>query len=139
SVVLMLLFMRLVDQQEVRFEAPWIIAMSLPTVYALGCAAVLFASEREDGTTDMLRIMAARPSRVFLGKVSFCLISTLGMSALLLAAALILTWGIRFQLRFEVDNLQHELRHQALVTATLALQILAWGTLFSAMCRKALT
>lgn len=140
AIVLMLLFLGPVDQQEVRFQAPWIIAMSLPAVYMLGCAAVLFASEREDGTIEMLQIMAARTNRVFLGKVSFCLVSTLAMCTFLLGVALILTWGIRFKLpAFEIDNLQHELLHQAQGTARIAIQIFAWGVLFSAICRKGLT
>ena len=87
---LMLMNMGLLDRQSGRIEAPWIIAQLLTAVYAMGCAAVLFASEREDGTTELLRIMAARTSRVFLGKVSFSLVSTLAMLIVLAAMAGIL-------------------------------------------------
>src|SRR4051794_15635228 len=99
SVVLMLLFLGFLSADDPeRFLALWTIAISLPAVYALGCSAVVFASEREDGTTEMLQIMAARPSRVYLGKVSFSLVSTLALSAFLLAVAWILTGGNSLQL-----------------------------------------
>ena len=134
GVVLMLLVMGLIDRQSDRIEALWVIAQLLSAVYALGCAAVLFASEREDGTTELLRIMAARTSRVFLGKVSFSLVSTVAMSILLLAAALILTWGSPVRL----PGVKDVIAHQLLPTAALTAQLLAWGFLFSALCRKAL-
>src|SRR5258708_1743751 len=81
SIGMMLLFLGLMDANDPqRSLAPWAIAVSLPAVYAMGCAAVLFAAEREDGTIEMLQIMAARTGRVFLGKVSFSFVSTLALS-----------------------------------------------------------
>src|SRR5690349_20365362 len=95
AIVLMLLFVWFISANDPeRLMAPWTIAVMLPAVYALGCAAVVFAAESEDGTLEMLQIMAARTSRVFWAKVSFSFLSTLAMTLVLMAAALILTWGM---------------------------------------------
>src|SRR5579863_3567681 len=137
SIVLMLLFKWFSSANDpVWFLAPWTIAISLPAVYALGCSAVIFATEREDGTLEMLQIMAARTSRIFWGKVSFSFASTLAMSLVLLAAALVLTWGTPFRFRpVEWD----EIRQQAHATLAMTVLFLAWGFLFSAIFKKALT
>ncbi|HEY2250563.1 MAG TPA: hypothetical protein VGH74_05865, partial [Planctomycetaceae bacterium] len=135
AVVLMLLFLSLLHVNDPeRIAAPWVIAVALPAVYALACAAVMFATESEDGTTEMLRIMAARTSRVFLGKVGFCLVSTASMWGVLLAAALLLTWGhdVRQADRNFFD-------HAVWAIAIMTVQFLAWGFLFSSLCKKALT
>jgi hypothetical protein len=134
SVVLMLLFIRF-SEDPTRYTAPWIIAIALPAVYAVGCAAVLFAAEREDGTTELLQIMAARTSRVFLGKVSFSFFSTVAMLAFLLAAA----WALNGGRPIQPPAAARDFGEQALGTASMTLQFLAWGFLISALCRKALT
>ncbi len=84
SVGLMLVLMWLLNAQQEWFAGHWAIAIIMPAFYALGSAATVFASEMEEGTTDLLRIMAARSGRVFYGKVGFSLISTLAMWACLL-------------------------------------------------------
>ena len=56
------------------------------------------------------------------------------MWGLLLAAALFLTWGHEVR-RTDQDFLDR----QALVVATMTAQLVAWGFLFSTLCRKALT
>ena len=141
GVAIMLLFLAVLDEPGGRFAAPWIVAICLTTVYALGCSAVVFASEREDGTDELLRIMAARTSRVFFGKVGFSLVSTFGMSAVLLAAAWLLTWGHPLPSGGAVSDWQSgdAFAHKALVMSMTAAQFLAWGLFFSAVCRKALT
>ena len=136
SIGLMLLFLGLLDANDSqRILAPWTIAVSLPAVYALGCAAVAFAAEREDGTIEMLQIMAARTSRVYWGKVSFSFVSTLAMLVLLLFVALILTLGNPIG----PPVVAAEFQEQALATLAMIVQFLAWGYFFSALCKKALT
>ena len=64
AVVLILLFLWLLDATDhERTAAPWIIAISLPAVYALGCTLVMFATEREDGTTGYCK-KSWQPARV---------------------------------------------------------------------------
>jgi ABC-type transport system involved in multi-copper enzyme maturation permease subunit len=128
---LMLLLMLLLDAFSGRFTAPWLIAVGLPALYALGCGAVLFASEQEEGTTEFLRIMAARTSRLFAAKVAFSFFSTAALAGLLLAAARLLTWG-------QALNLASGHGATALYSAWATISLLVWGILFSTVCRKVL-
>ena len=59
------------------------IAAAIPAFYALGSAAVTFASEHEDGTTEMLRALAPSPARLLGSKLAFSAISTVAMLSLL--------------------------------------------------------
>ncbi len=113
----------------------WFITLLMPTLYALGSAATVFASEKEEGTTDLLRIMAARPSRVFFGKAAFSLISTLAMWTCLLSAAWTLNWWYALPPLDAEASVVSRLLALAAVTG----QLLAWGFLYSALCKRALT
>jgi hypothetical protein len=130
AVTMMLLWMWLLDELNGRFAAPWAIALGMPALYALGSAAILFASEREEGTTDFLRIMAARPGRVFLGKVGFTIVSTLAICGTLLAAARILTWGLPDRFASDVN---------LAIAEWITLELLVWGFFFSTVCTRVLT
>ncbi len=130
AIAMMLLWMWLLDEFNGRFAVPWMIALAMPALYALGSAAIVFASEREEGTTDFLRILAARPDRVFLGKVGFTIVSTLAICGMLLAAARILTWGLAE--RFVSDT-------NMAIAVWITLELLVWGFLFSAICGRVLT
>ncbi len=135
SIGLMLILNWLSIDENGRAGATWSIAVALPALYALGSAAVVFASETEEGTTDLLRIMAARPSRVFFGKVGFSLVSTLAMWASLLVVARILNW------RYATPalGLHDEMTWRIVMTSIFAGQFLAWGFLFSILCGKVMT
>jgi hypothetical protein len=128
---LMLLLTFLLDVRSGRFGAPWVIAFGFPTLYALGCGAILFASEQEEQTTEFLRIMAARTSRLFAAKVAFSVISTLALAGLLLAAAQILTWGKHVELVYGSRN-------TALYCLWITASLLVWAIFFSTVCRKVL-
>ena len=128
---LMLLLVTLLDVRSGQFGACWLVALGLPSVYALGCAAVLFASEQEEGTTEFLRIMAARTSRLFAAKVAFGFVSTLAMAGVLRSAGRILTWG-------QPLNLASGNGATALYSVWVTVSLLAWGVLFSTVCRKVL-
>jgi hypothetical protein len=133
AIGLMFLFKWLLRGRD-GLDAPWVIALSLPLFFALGSSAVAFASEREEGTIDLLRILAARTSRVFLGKVAVSLAGTVAMWALLLAIAWIATWGQTYPAGTGIL-----LSRDGIMTAALTMQLLAWGFVFSLSCRKVLT
>jgi hypothetical protein len=135
GVALMLLVNALLGPTNGFSSEMWMIAISLPVIYVLGSAAVTLAAEREDGTLELLRNLAARPSGVFLGKFGFILISTLALLGFLLLTALGVTGGVPPHLVGRNENLLSD----GLATAMLAVQALAWGCLFSAICSKALT
>ncbi|MGQ0637606.1 MAG: ABC transporter permease [Planctomycetaceae bacterium] len=129
---LMLLTMGILDRAEDRATMIWGIAVSLGAFYALGSASVLFASEREEGTIELLRIMAARSSRVFIGKVGFCLASALLIVGLLVASAAGLTW-------YAAPSGQIYDPERARFAAWLTAGFLVWGIFCSAIFRKVLT
>ena len=131
GIALMLLCAAWLDASDIRTNGPWAIALAMPMFYALGCGAVLFASEEEEGTTELLRIMAARTSRLYVAKVGFSLVSTLALAGLLVAVAVILTLG-------HFDRLPLDFRDKALLSACVTPIPLVWGILFSALCRKVL-
>jgi hypothetical protein len=128
---LMLLLAVLLDASPGRFVIPWVIALGLPTLYALGCGAILFASEQEEGTAEFLRIMAVRTSCLFAAKIAFSVISTLTLAGLLVGAARIVTWGERV-------NLVYGNEHAALYSLWITISLLVWATFFSTVCRKVL-
>jgi hypothetical protein len=130
AVGLMLLILWLLAHEDERLDAVWGVALVLPLFYALGSAAVVFASETEEGTTDLLRIMPTRSSHVFLGKVAYSLVSTAALCLCLLVAAGLLTLG---QAIPKLD------RNVIWASAAFVMQTLSWGFVFSALCRKVLT
>lgn len=72
GVVLQLLFWLYLDQRE-RLIPAAVVAGFFPALFAIGCGAILFAGEKEDGTVDFLRALAASPARMFWGKLLFAL------------------------------------------------------------------
>jgi hypothetical protein len=75
--------------EHVITHAGWLfgLAMGIPAFYALGCGATLFAAEREEGTLEQLRVLAAPSWKVWWSKVGFSVASTAGLLALLLVLA----------------------------------------------------
>jgi len=73
-------------------HASWLFGVSivLPAFYALGCAVVLFGSEREEGTVEFLRALPASPDPLFAGKLIFGLAST----AVMPIPLLIIAWAL---------------------------------------------
>lgn len=134
AVGLMFLFIWLADVPSGKFTAPWVIAILLPGVFALGSSAVTFAAEKEEETVDLLRILAARVSRVFLGKIGTCLAGTVAMWGCLLIVARLMTWGEPMP----VMSAGISFWDQFLTGIAFTVQITAWGFLFSLLCRKVL-
>jgi ABC-type transport system involved in multi-copper enzyme maturation permease subunit len=107
-------------------------ASVLAACYALGCGAVLFASEREDGTYELIRRLPIAPWRTIAGKLSFAVISTLLLLLVLHLSAWVLankgpteSWG-------DVIG-----RRDGLIFLFL-LECLAWGLFFSLITGRVL-
>jgi ABC-type transport system involved in multi-copper enzyme maturation permease subunit len=61
-----------------------VIGVFLPLLHALGCGAISFAIEREDGTHDWLRRMSAPADSVFAGKLAVSQASILTLTGLVI-------------------------------------------------------
>lgn len=98
-------------------------ALVLTWIYAMGCGAVLFAAERENGTYDLQRALPVLSRQVFGAKVVFALVSTAALlGVLLLLAALLAGWT-----RPPAETLQMQWGMIGLAS----LEVLAWTILFS--------
>lgn len=96
-------------------------AVLMPTFYALGCGAIMYAMETEEGTYDLIRMLPASALRVFGGKLAFGLMSCLLLPLPLLVSAWLLA---RFDLP-DVSTLE------ILRWTTWLFGFLAWGLFFS--------
>lgn len=108
------------------------IALLFTALFALGASVILFAVEREEGTSDFLLGLPADPRGLFFPKVVVALTGLLALAATLAVTTtvLIAVFGIMRQL--EPDRLA------ALVSefGLNPLEILAWGILFSMLSRR---
>lgn len=92
-------------------------------IYAMGCGAVLFAAERENGTYDFQRALPVPSRQVFGVKVLFALLSTAALlGVLLVLAALVAGWTRPASETFQV---------QWGFIGFASLEVLAWTILFS--------
>lgn len=71
------------------------LALAFSALYAAGCGATLFATERETGTFEFQRAVPVSSLRLFSAKATFALLSTSSILAVLLAlAAWISRWDL---------------------------------------------
>jgi ABC-type transport system involved in multi-copper enzyme maturation permease subunit len=108
------------------------IAMGWTCLYAFAAGAAAFAGEREAGTLRLLDLLPASRRDVWTGKVSFAIVSTVGLASVLTALAATdgpphpgWTWSM-------ADD------EALLMLGTLISQALAWGLLCSSMSPSAL-
>ncbi|NLE37119.1 MAG: ABC transporter permease [Pirellulaceae bacterium] len=105
-------------------------AVLVPAMYALGCAAVIFAGEHESGTASLLRSLPVEPRRLLLGHVVFALASTLVMLGVTCAAFLVL----RRVMPIETGSLALTAGQLGILPA----ELFVWGLLFSLLLRRAI-
>lgn len=114
-------------------HATWLFGLALvyPAFYALGCAATLFAAEREEGTLEQLRLLAAPALKVWWSKLGFALASTVALLVVLL--------GLAFNLgRRQLPDAESHAYLWALWGVG-AVEFLAWGLFFSLLLKRPLT
>lgn len=92
-------------------------------LYAMGCGAVLFAAEHENGTYDFQRALPVSSQQVFAVKVVFGLLSTAVLMGVLLLLAAVLSGGIQPP--------AGEFQAQWGIIGFASLEVLAWTIFFS--------
>jgi hypothetical protein len=107
----------------------WGVAALVPALYALGCGATLFAVEREEETYDFLRSLPCTSAQLFIGKLTFAVVSSMALVlGLVLLAAIAVAW----------QPPRDGLEELAAVYGVGMVEVLVWGTLFSLLTHRAL-
>jgi len=116
-------------------DAIWLInlAMAVPAFYALGCAAVSFAGEREEQTHQFLRFLPVSPESLLEGKVLFAVVSTVAMVPGPLAFAWLIGAPVAPPL-----SLRGGLIEASIFWSIWAFGFLVWGVLFSLLAGRVL-
>lgn len=125
----LMLLARIILPEGGNLPSPFLIITLFPALFALGSGAMLFASEREEGTSEFLRILAVSPSRFFAAKVSFACIGV----AVMFGALLLIALGLGFTPvgSLEPTDVFNSLRF--------SLEFLTWALFLSAIVSKVLT
>ncbi|MBI2827253.1 MAG: hypothetical protein HYX69_21485 [Planctomycetia bacterium] len=116
-------------------EAFYYIALVMVTLYALGCAATVFAVEREDGTDEFLRAMPVRGTQLFLPKVTFAIGSTVALFATLMVLTTVVLAG---GLWTNVWLISTPPFAEMVPIGITAVEALAWGLFFSLRLKRPL-
>lgn len=106
------------------------IALGWASLFACAVGAAAFAGERETGTLALLDTFTVERRTLWLGKVTFGLMSSLALALVLLAAA-----GLGTQQR---DEALYPLGRLVFGFGSLMLETLAWSLLFSSFAGNAL-
>ncbi len=116
-------------------DVAWLfgLALGIPAFYALGCGATLFAAEREDGTLEQLRVLAAPGWKVWCSKLGFGLASTAALFGMLTLLA------FSFEGIFAESRAPREMELKISVACVIAaIEFLAWGIFFSLLTKRPL-
>lgn len=140
SLLAMAIFMEfglawLTDRPLVRSEWVFTVALFLPVVYSLACAAMSFAGECEEGTDQFLSRLAAPPLPLLGVKLAMILLST----AALLAILYPLAWMLApWQERWGSWSTQGSLASRRMLALAWGLSLFSWGLFFSLLFRRVL-
>ena len=104
-------------------------ALIAVALYALGNGATMFATEREEETYDLLRVLPVTDGQVVLGKLAFSVTSVIAIAVVLLTSAWVLAGG----------RVPAPVSHRQLwaIFGLGALELLVWGIFFSLLTRRA--
>ena len=78
---------------EIRSDVLLSMASVFPVMYAVGCGALLFASEREDRTSDWLVSLSVPPATLLTAKFAFAFVSVVALQLVLALLSLVLLGG----------------------------------------------
>ena len=110
---------------EMRSEVLLGAASFFPVMYAVGCGALLFASEREDRTSDWLVALSIPPAPSVTAKFAFAVVSIVALQSVLALFSLALLGGT------SAENLRSMFLPFALV-------VLVWSSLGSLLSQRVL-
>jgi ABC-type transport system involved in multi-copper enzyme maturation permease subunit len=117
--------------QDARHGALGVSALTCASLYAFATGAAAFAGERETGTLRLLDILPVDRRVVWVGKVSFALVTTLALALVLLAMAAMATDHWRSGGSLSV--------WEAIGFGLIVFVALGWGLFWSAILSNALT
>jgi hypothetical protein len=103
----------------------------MPALYALGCAATMFAAEKDDGTYDWLSAIPLDGLRILAGKLLYTLPSTLLLFAVVTLTSRAFDDGEPYP-RTEL------FRQSAILWGVAAYEAVAWGMLVSLLSKRPL-
>jgi hypothetical protein len=109
-----------------------VMAMGWACLYAFAVGAAAFAGERETGTLRLLDLLPAPRRVVWMGKVSFAIVSTTGLAAVLMAVVVINALAHPDAPAGITDGAA------LMMAGALIFQAMAWGLLCSAILSSAL-
>jgi ABC-2 family transporter protein len=118
-------------EQDARHGALGVSALICASLYAFATGAAAFAGERETGTLRLLDVLPIDRRVVWMGKVSFALVTTLSLMLVLLAMAAVSTDQWKPQGPLSIA--------EALCFGMMVLVALGWGLVWSAILSNALT
>ena len=110
---------------DIRSEFLLAAASFFPVMYAVGCGALLFASEREERTADWLVSLSIPPAPSLTAKFAFAVVSVVGLQSVLALFSLVLLGGA------SAENLRT-------LFLPFALVVLIWSSLGSLLSRRVL-
>ena len=114
-----------VVQSEAREVALWNVGNMFTVMYVIGCGALLFASEREERTSDWLLSLSVPPGPTLLAKAGFAVVSTIALQLFLAGLTLLLLGQSPTSLM--------------LLFPLVSLVILNWSYLGSLLCKRVLS
>ncbi len=130
TALLLLLFGAFAMDVKERTQGLFLIAVTFPALYAMGCGALLFAGEREAETYEFQRMLPVVARCVFFAKIALALIGMAALSGLVLSLAAMLNgWRVP------------DTRDYFILWATgsfFGLEMFLWATLFSLLSKRVL-
>ena len=126
----------LANQPHERSEWVFSVALFLPVVYSLACAAMAFAGEREEGTDQFLSRLAVPPLALLGVKLGMNLLSTAALLIILYPLAWVLA---PWQTYWDLSRWQGPLASRQMMALAWGMGLLSWGLLCSLLFRRVLT
>jgi hypothetical protein len=114
----------------------YLIAVALPSLYALGCGATLFAGEHEADTFEFQRSLPVHPLSVFVGKIAFALVSVAALWGFTMGAGYLWSRNIGMSIEDWKPN-----AWQFMVWGTFGffgVETLLWAVFFSILTKRVL-
>ena len=126
--LLQLLF--LFREMHLGADYPFYVGLVLTACYAVTCAAVLFAGEREEQTDDWLRQLPLSPRQLMAGKTTFLLLSVVAFALVAWLSALLMYWTGPIT-RGANDQFWSDHRDSVVVFLFAILGMSAWSVFYS--------
>lgn len=117
------------------YRATWAIAVVFTGMFAIGCGAILFAGEKEDGTADLLRAFGVTSPPLFSGKYFFSIAAVCALLALLSVIPSLMAAAVTHIGPWDVSEREV---NELLFGLIIVLLLMNWGAFFSLTCRSVL-